>query len=200
MLLKTGELTKLSRSKDQLCTFFLFSDSLVYAKKVGWKYKLSQVLPIDLAFHVSHPKTNKPKTGGGPTPAPAPAPAPVAPTPVPPAAGGAGGGGQPQPPPPPPPQLSSTDIQFEIVSAKKSFSVMAKDAVEKKQWFDAIQTAAEIRRKILAPNKTDKHGTAGNHARPVWQQDKTETECPLCSKEFGLLTRRHHCRKWYIAI
>lgn len=29
----------------------------------------------------------------------------------------------------------------------------------------------------------------------VWQPDNSVTKCPICNKSFGLLFRRHHCRK-----
>jgi hypothetical protein len=29
----------------------------------------------------------------------------------------------------------------------------------------------------------------------VWEQDHNQKDCPLCKKDFGIINRRHHCRK-----
>lgn len=46
-----GSLEKMDRSRSyHRLQFFLFSDILVYASKIGWKFKLKGEIAIDKAF------------------------------------------------------------------------------------------------------------------------------------------------------
>lgn len=33
---------------------------------------------------------------------------------------------------------------------------------------------------------------------PIWIPDDDATFCTICSTEFRLLTRKHHCRMWLV--
>eukprot|EP01102_Stenamoeba_stenopodia_P014614 TRINITY_DN4877_c0_g1_i1.p1 TRINITY_DN4877_c0_g1~~TRINITY_DN4877_c0_g1_i1.p1 ORF type:complete len:794 (-),score=150.51 TRINITY_DN4877_c0_g1_i1:107-2488(-) len=83
---------------------------------------------------------------------------------------------------------------FQIISPKKSFTVIAKSKEEKYQWMSAIMTAIdeEVRRKQTLARK-EKTFDAGFEA-PVWVQDKDATHCFKCHDEFTFVNRRHHCR------
>jgi len=138
LLVRFGELMKKCRNRDERYTLFLFNDLLVYARKVGWKYKLHRRIEIDGAFQAN--------------------------------------------------DLNDGKFSFEIVNAKKSFVVYAKDKAEMDGWLEDINECIEERKKTIG-------GDNAVAARPVWKQDQTEKHCPLCKNKFGLIRRRHHCRK-----
>jgi hypothetical protein len=81
---------------------------------------------------------------------------------------------------------------------------------ERNEWLDALNSAIEDYRSRKATFlSVDQMGAAltnsggGGHQRsqmvvgdaaPVWVPDQRVTMCQLCSLEFGLVNRRHHCR------
>eukprot|EP00471_Norrisiella_sphaerica_P003906 CAMPEP_0184481608 /NCGR_PEP_ID=MMETSP0113_2-20130426/3159_1 /TAXON_ID=91329 /ORGANISM="Norrisiella sphaerica, Strain BC52" /LENGTH=1048 /DNA_ID=CAMNT_0026860827 /DNA_START=708 /DNA_END=3854 /DNA_ORIENTATION=+ len=90
--------------------------------------------------------------------------------------------------------------RFQIVSASKSFVVMASSKAEKKEWIDAILKQIDRlkvtiggRRKALEMQRRSSQFEASSPA-PVWQSDQSSTECNICSRKFTMWTRRHHCR------
>lgn len=76
-----------------------------------------------------------------------------------------------------------------ICTQGKSFAVYAATATEKQEWMAHIDKCI---RDLL--NKSGKQ-PAREHAA-VWVPDNEATTCMLCKKtKFGVLERRHHCRK-----
>jgi hypothetical protein len=79
---------------------------------------------------------------------------------------------------------------------------------ERNEWLDALNSAIEDYRSRKATflsvdqlNNGHRRGDgAGNaaaaigDAAPVWVPDQRVTMCQMCSLEFGLVNRRHHCR------
>lgn len=95
-------------------------------------------------------------------------------------------------------------FQFMIQTRTKSFVVIATSIQEKADWMVAIMTAAaqcHEAAKSIAPNRLN--GASNNNAlsdggkhdvAPAWVPDALAPRCKLCSVDFGLVTRRHHCR------
>jgi hypothetical protein len=79
-----------------------------------------------------------------------------------------------------------TSVAWNMHSSAKSFVVVAESDVEKNEWMFAI-------RKVMDQNQLNFDSTSG--AAPVWVKDTAADECALCQCAFGLLTRRHHCRR-----
>eukprot|EP00466_Bigelowiella_natans_P003288 jgi/Bigna1/80538/fgenesh1_pg.72_\ len=84
---------------------------------------------------------------------------------------------------------------FQIVSAAKSFVVMAKDPSEKIEWMKAINVQIEALKETIVGRRGSRLGSQfqGGPA-PVWESDHSSTECNICSRRFTMLRRRHHCR------
>jgi len=85
--------------------------------------------------------------------------------------------------------------RFQIVSASKSFVVMAKDAAEKKSWFDDFGAQVDKLKTTIPGQKEDLGSSlfSGGPA-PVWQSDHSSKDCQLCHRKFTMFYRRHHCR------
>jgi FYVE, RhoGEF and PH domain containing 5/6 len=72
---------------------------------------------------------------------------------------------------------------------------------ERNEWLDALNSAIEDYRSrkatFLSVDQINGHrreaATIGDSA-PVWVPDQRVTMCQMCSLEFGLVNRRHHCR------
>jgi hypothetical protein len=89
-------------------------------------------------------------------------------------------------------ESKTNNLAFEILSSEKSFAVMAGTIGEKADWVreinDTIRSARE------AAGLTPSSETLGQ-AAPLWVQDSNRSECFLCHQTFGMLKRKHHCRK-----
>lgn len=94
--------------------------------------------------------------------------------------------------------------ELNIESVERSFILSASSATERDDWLDAISTAIEAyaKKKItFNPTKsqeetdTEEEGdnTLGSKA-PIWIPDGRATMCMICTSEFTLTWRRHHCR------
>mmetsp|Transcript_4675 Transcript_4675/g.10994 ORF Transcript_4675/g.10994 Transcript_4675/m.10994 type:complete len:1065 (-) Transcript_4675:124-3318(-) len=86
--------------------------------------------------------------------------------------------------------------RFQIVSASKSFVVMASSKAEKESWLKSLNEQLQGVKKTIAGRRgsvSSINQFAGGPA-PVWESDHSSTECNLCSRKFTMWTRRHHCR------
>ncbi|XP_069830388.1 FYVE, RhoGEF and PH domain-containing protein 6 [Dendropsophus ebraccatus] len=94
--------------------------------------------------------------------------------------------------------------ELNIESVERSFILSASSASERDDWLDAISAAIEAyaRKKITfnpakSQEETDPEdegdNTLGSKA-PIWIPDGRATMCMICTSEFTLTWRRHHCR------
>lgn len=94
--------------------------------------------------------------------------------------------------------------ELNIESVERSFILSASSATERDDWLDAISTAIEAyaKKKItFNPTKSQEEtdpeeegdNTLGSKA-PIWIPDGRATMCMICTSEFTLTWRRHHCR------
>jgi len=87
-------------------------------------------------------------------------------------------------------QALQASKMFTVHTPSKSFVVVAPTRHEAAEWRAALNAAASAA-----------HAAAGTTPRPlsevapVWAQDSTAHSCHLCHREFGVLLRRHHCRR-----
>jgi hypothetical protein len=86
--------------------------------------------------------------------------------------------------------VTTDDLAFQILSARKAFEVRAKTAAEKTAWFDSITRAIDTH---VAKRKTTVGGATAMFAA-VWVPDEKMKACTICGKEFSFIVRRHHCR------
>jgi len=99
------------------------------------------------------------------------------------------------------PQSEAFQTEFSITSNVRSVTVRASDVTERNEWLEAINSAIEENQSKKASfltvdqlnPLTRMEGELGDSA-PVWIPDQRVTMCQLCSEEFTLVTRRHHCR------
>ncbi|KNC99883.1 uncharacterized protein SPPG_05256 [Spizellomyces punctatus DAOM BR117] len=97
------------------------------------------------------------------------------------------------------------DLQhiFQIVSPEKSFAMYADSQQEKEDWIKAIDGAI----RELRSNKSTLRSEHGDnwyanekkkkmhhYSAPVWVPDNCANSCMLCSQEFNIIKRKHHCR------
>ena len=95
---------------------------------------------------------------------------------------------------------------FTVQSPQKSFIMIANSVSDCDAWIGAIRGAATV----LMADEIDigngrrsfqiRKGTSGyeqpvsGRIAPMWQPDSATKKCTLCTRKFGLLRRRHHCR------
>ncbi|XP_015788100.1 FYVE, RhoGEF and PH domain-containing protein 6 isoform X1 [Tetranychus urticae] len=153
VLLKDGELDKLSRHEPQPRLFLLCNDCLIYltALQQGTVYKLNHELSLE-GMRVQVPDHQQ------------------------------------------------FQNEFSIISPSRSISVAAKTPAECASWIEAIKKAIkdyETRRNTF---NTSSHGDrVGDQVllgfeAPLWIPDTRVTMCQICSAEFTVTFRRHHCR------
>ncbi|XP_040264853.1 FYVE, RhoGEF and PH domain-containing protein 6 [Bufo bufo] len=94
--------------------------------------------------------------------------------------------------------------ELNIESVERSFILSASSATERDDWLEAISAAIEAyaKKKItFNPTKSQEETdpeeegdkTLGSKA-PIWIPDGRATMCMICTSEFTLTWRRHHCR------
>ncbi|KAI8914777.1 hypothetical protein DFJ77DRAFT_463294 [Powellomyces hirtus] len=101
------------------------------------------------------------------------------------------------------PDTKDMEHIFQIVSPEKSFAMYADSAKEKQKWIHDIDTAA----RELRTNRSTLRNEGGeewsswqkrrkmhNYSAPVWMPDDSTNCCMLCSQEFTMIKRKHHCR------
>ncbi|KAM5170265.1 FYVE, RhoGEF and PH domain-containing protein 6 [Mantella aurantiaca] len=94
--------------------------------------------------------------------------------------------------------------ELNIESVERSFILSASSATERDDWLEAISTAIEEyakKKTTFNPAKSQEEAdpeeegdnTLGTKA-PIWIPDGRATMCMICTSEFTLTYRRHHCR------
>ncbi|XP_053319602.1 FYVE, RhoGEF and PH domain-containing protein 6 [Spea bombifrons] len=94
--------------------------------------------------------------------------------------------------------------ELNIESVERSFILSASSATERDDWLDAISEAIEeyAKKKITfnpaksleeADPEENSDCVLGSKA-PIWIPDGRVTMCMICTSEFTLTWRRHHCR------
>ncbi|KAM8860462.1 FYVE, RhoGEF and PH domain-containing protein 6-like [Synchiropus picturatus] len=92
-----------------------------------------------------------------------------------------------------------------IESVERSFILSASSAAERDEWLEAISTAISEYTKKKITFITGKiseeveigendNGCALGSKAPIWIPDIRATMCMICTCEFTLMWRRHHCR------
>uniref|UniRef100_A0A665VRE2 FYVE, RhoGEF and PH domain-containing protein 6-like n=1 Tax=Echeneis naucrates TaxID=173247 RepID=A0A665VRE2_ECHNA len=103
------------------------------------------------------------------------------------------------------PSQEAYQNELNIESVERSFILSASSATERDEWLEAISTAISdyTRRKITfisgKPPEEGELSDAGDGAplgskAPIWIPDPRATMCMICTCEFTLTWRRHHCR------
>jgi len=99
------------------------------------------------------------------------------------------------------PQSEAFQTEFSVTSNVRGFTVRASNVDERNDWLEAINSAIEENQNKKASfltvdqlnPLTRMEGELGDTA-PVWIPDQRVTMCQVCSNEFTLVNRRHHCR------
>ncbi|KAI4874667.1 hypothetical protein NFI96_031153 [Prochilodus magdalenae] len=101
------------------------------------------------------------------------------------------------------PSQEAYQNELNIESVERSFILSASSATERDEWLEAIATAIEdyTRKKIsfISSRSQESEGVSvdgpplGSKA-PIWIPDLRTTMCMICTCEFTLTWRRHHCR------
>ncbi|KAM9311669.1 FYVE, RhoGEF and PH domain-containing protein 6 [Gastrophryne carolinensis] len=94
--------------------------------------------------------------------------------------------------------------ELNIESVERSFILSASSAAERDDWLEAISIAIEeyAKKKITfnpakSQEETDPEEEGNNMLgtkAPIWVPDGRVTMCMICTSEFTLTWRRHHCR------
>uniref|UniRef100_A0A4W6F2W8 FYVE, RhoGEF and PH domain containing 6 n=1 Tax=Lates calcarifer TaxID=8187 RepID=A0A4W6F2W8_LATCA len=96
------------------------------------------------------------------------------------------------------PSQEAYQNELNIESVERSFILSASSATERDEWLEAISTAISdyTRKKISFISELSDSGDGaplGSKA-PIWIPDPRTTMCMICTCEFSLTWRRHHCR------
>uniref|UniRef100_A0A663MKX6 FYVE, RhoGEF and PH domain containing 6 n=1 Tax=Athene cunicularia TaxID=194338 RepID=A0A663MKX6_ATHCN len=95
--------------------------------------------------------------------------------------------------------------ELNIESVERSFILSASSATERDEWLEAISKSIEeyTKKRITFnpsksleeadPEKQEEDSPLGSKA-PIWIPDTRATMCMICTSEFTLTWRRHHCR------
>ncbi|XP_052779804.1 uncharacterized protein LOC128217033 isoform X2 [Mya arenaria] len=165
LFLKEGELMKLSRKDLQPRYFFLFSDVLLYTTEAPTGYRLNNTLSLT-GMKVSVAARDEYK------------------------------------------------MEFSIISTQRSFTLQASSLEERDDWVSAINSAIEentLKRDTFVTMRSqfrDEHLQSSwdtyqalidkdfvlGHKAPLWIPDARVTMCMICTVEFTVTFRRHHCR------
>ncbi|XP_070763304.1 FYVE, RhoGEF and PH domain-containing protein 6-like [Enoplosus armatus] len=103
------------------------------------------------------------------------------------------------------PSQEANQNELNIESVERSFILSASSATERDEWLEAISTAIRdyTRKKISfisgKPLEEIELRDCGDGAplgskAPIWIPDPRTTMCMICTCEFTLTWRRHHCR------
>ncbi|KAK9496513.1 hypothetical protein O3M35_013207 [Rhynocoris fuscipes] len=97
---------------------------------------------------------------------------------------------------------STEKYEFSIITSTRSFTLRARNSNEYCEWVNALKSAIEENNqrqlsfaavRSLTTQISQTTFKLGQEA-PVWIQDKRATMCQICSAEFTMTFRRHHCR------
>lgn len=89
--------------------------------------------------------------------------------------------------------LTSDKPSIVVNNSNKSFVVYGESLETVGEWMELLQTAKK--------EYDQKRGNRGDkksnevHAKAVWAQDNTSSNCVCCNTAFTIYKRRHHCRK-----
>ncbi|GLD58907.1 FYVE, RhoGEF and PH domain-containing protein 6-like protein [Lates japonicus] len=103
------------------------------------------------------------------------------------------------------PSQEAYQNELNIESVERSFILSASSATERDEWLEAISTAiSDYTRKKISfisgrPPEEVELSDSGDSAplgskAPIWIPDPRTTMCMICTCEFSLTWRRHHCR------
>ncbi|KAI1888034.1 hypothetical protein AGOR_G00180890 [Albula goreensis] len=103
------------------------------------------------------------------------------------------------------PSQEAYQNELNIESVERSFILSASSATERDEWLEAISKAMEdyTRKKITffcSKSQEEAGGAQGDSGAPlgskapIWIPDLRTTMCMICTCEFTLTWRRHHCR------
>uniref|UniRef100_A0A6Q2X6K9 FYVE, RhoGEF and PH domain containing 6 n=1 Tax=Esox lucius TaxID=8010 RepID=A0A6Q2X6K9_ESOLU len=99
------------------------------------------------------------------------------------------------------PSQEAFQNELTIESVERSFILSASSAVERDDWLEAISTSIKdhTRKKISFISSKSLEEEIGSGAplgskAPIWIPDLRATMCMICTCEFSLTWRRHHCR------
>ncbi|XP_061576975.1 FYVE, RhoGEF and PH domain-containing protein 6-like [Cololabis saira] len=100
------------------------------------------------------------------------------------------------------PSQEAYQNELNIESVERSFILSASSATERDEWLDAISTAISdfTKKKIsfISGKPLDEveisDGSPLGSKAPIWIPDPRTTMCMICTCEFTLTWRRHHCR------
>ncbi|XP_041058631.1 FYVE, RhoGEF and PH domain-containing protein 6 isoform X1 [Carcharodon carcharias] len=102
------------------------------------------------------------------------------------------------------PSQEAYQNELNIESVERSFILSASSAAERDEWLEAISKAIEdyTKKRITftasksleeEPDKPELNTPLGTKA-PIWIPDPRATMCMICTCDFTLTWRRHHCR------
>ncbi|XP_008281460.1 FYVE, RhoGEF and PH domain-containing protein 6-like isoform X2 [Stegastes partitus] len=103
------------------------------------------------------------------------------------------------------PSQEACQNELKIESVERSFILSASSATERDEWLEAISTAiSDYTRKKISfisgkpPDQIDlsdhDDGAPLGSKAPIWIPDPRTSMCMICTCEFTLTWRRHHCR------
>ncbi|KAK0142817.1 FYVE, RhoGEF and PH domain-containing protein 6 [Merluccius polli] len=102
------------------------------------------------------------------------------------------------------PSQEAYQNELNIESVERSFILSASSATEREQWLEAIARAIDdyTKKKITfissrsqdEPDVVPDIGAPLGSKAPIWIPDLRATMCMICTCEFTLTWRRHHCR------
>ncbi|KAG5830411.1 hypothetical protein ANANG_G00310330 [Anguilla anguilla] len=103
------------------------------------------------------------------------------------------------------PSQEAYQNELNIESVERSFILSASSATERDEWLEAISRAIEdhTRKKITFYHSKSQEEAGGvgldsgaplGSKAPIWIPDLRATMCMICTCEFTLTWRRHHCR------
>uniref|UniRef100_A0A3P9ATW9 FYVE, RhoGEF and PH domain containing 6 n=1 Tax=Maylandia zebra TaxID=106582 RepID=A0A3P9ATW9_9CICH len=100
------------------------------------------------------------------------------------------------------PSQEAYQNELNIESVERSFILSASSATERDEWLEAIAKAIDdyTKKKItFISSRSQEEGVVDSGAplgskAPIWIPDLRATMCMICTCEFTLTWRRHHCR------
>ncbi|KAM9467692.1 FYVE, RhoGEF and PH domain-containing protein 6 isoform 2-T2 [Clarias gariepinus] len=101
------------------------------------------------------------------------------------------------------PSQEAYQNELNIESVERSFILSASSATERDEWLEAIATAIDdyTRKKIsfISSRSQESEEVSADDSplgskAPIWIPDLRTTMCMICTCEFTLTWRRHHCR------
>ncbi|KAH3732647.1 protein piccolo [Pelomyxa schiedti] len=104
------------------------------------------------------------------------------------------------------PSTKKTPHAFSVSTTHKTLSFATATAEEKQGWMDSIRTTIDdLSKRRLTLSRVTKFDDGSfvpefpmnpldSFVAPTWQPDNEASNCTVCSKEFTLMNRRHHCR------